>query len=242
MKKFYFAAFLLVATLATSFAQSGRTVDLRNRMVTPTNGMAYTAGATFTVDLWVKNLGTSNLVAGDTLYIAEFVGSTVINAFYGVLGSGAPIPNQLNAGDSVEVLYTTYFSGGTSGTASYCAFVLASYNADITESNATNNSACASLNYTTVGIKELSKSRAGFSLMPNPASDNVSLSFNSSKDQSATTEIYDVTGKMVSSANHAIGFGAQNITVSVADLQPGIYSVQLITSEGRSAMKLVVNR
>lgn len=78
------------------------------------------------------------------------------------------------------------------------------------------------------------------SVFPNPATDRVVISIMGEKTGNASINIYSSQGALVKSRITDILPGTNNITVSVQDLQPGIYFAQVKSPEGNSTHKLII--
>ena len=80
-------------------------------------------------------------------------------------------------------------------------------------------------------------------IYPNPASSYVSVRFNSADDQSVSVSICDLSGKMLVKNNTQTKAGVNVLTLSVSDLQSGVYLLQLKNSDGSVYnSKLVVRK
>lgn len=88
-----------------------------------------------------------------------------------------------------------------------------------------------------VGIKEIGNVIGSFTFYPNPADDNIVINLKDIKAEVKTIAIYDVTGKLMQSI---INTGLQKTIPVTVDYPAGIYYIQLNTSNGVTAKKLVV--
>ena len=80
-------------------------------------------------------------------------------------------------------------------------------------------------------------------IYPNPASSYVSVRFNSIGDQSVSLSICDLSGKMLAHTNTQTQAGVNVVTLSVSDLQSGVYLLQVRNSDGSVFnSKLVVRK
>ncbi|MDD2995309.1 MAG: CotH kinase family protein [Paludibacter sp.] len=80
-------------------------------------------------------------------------------------------------------------------------------------------------------------------IYPNPASSYVSVRFNSIGDQSVSLSICDLSGKMLAHTNTQTQAGVNVLTLSVSNLQSGVYLLQLKNSDGSVYnSKLVVRK
>jgi hypothetical protein len=78
-------------------------------------------------------------------------------------------------------------------------------------------------------------------MYPNPATDFVSLNFSAFVKESALVSVYDNTGRLVVSESFTGTQLRANNNLNVADLAPGVYSVQINIDEkgfiGQSLLK-----
>jgi len=91
-----------------------------------------------------------------------------------------------------------------------------------------------------VGL-ELSEKENSISLFPNPSQNNFTVTFNSTYNNSAELYIKDIYGRIVSSSNHQIATGYNQIN-SVVSLVPGLYLVNIKLEESVFTQKLVISK
>ncbi|MCX6297162.1 MAG: T9SS type A sorting domain-containing protein [Bacteroidetes bacterium] len=92
----------------------------------------------------------------------------------------------------------------------------------------------------TIGIKENVNDLA-LNLFPNPASDNVQVSYTLTAETTVTINLYDVTGKLVASdSKGAQDQGRHFAHINTSDLAKGFYTVKVATGFGQSTSKLIV--
>lgn len=85
------------------------------------------------------------------------------------------------------------------------------------------------------------KNDLALNLFPNPATDNVQVNYTLTSETNVTINLYDVTGKLVSTVsegNQAQGRHFAHINTS--SLAKGFYTVKVETSFGQSTSKLIV--
>ncbi|MGB1041143.1 MAG: T9SS type A sorting domain-containing protein, partial [Flavobacteriales bacterium] len=66
-----------------------------------------------------------------------------------------------------------------------------------------------------------------FNLYPNPANDFVKLDFKTTQSSNSTIRIIDLKGSEVMNLTKSINPGSNLITISTADLNEGIYIIQI---------------
>lgn len=90
---------------------------------------------------------------------------------------------------------------------------------------------------TTTGIND-HKGSVSFTMYPNPASDEVTISYNLASD--ATLKVLDVTGKVV--YEQTVAMGADRLTLSLDQFAAGTYSLNLLGVNINNTQKLVVTK
>lgn len=77
---------------------------------------------------------------------------------------------------------------------------------------------------------------------PNPATDMTSIRFSAESNQTATVQLYGVSGQLIHSTTHEIVSGDNDINVNLSALQAGTYFIKVITSASSSNMIPVVKK
>jgi hypothetical protein len=83
--------------------------------------------------------------------------------------------------------------------------------------------------------KGVQKNPSSLSIAPNPASDDVSLSFFLPTAQKVAIDLYDINGKLVKSigSNFYEANETQKVQLNVSDLDNGLYFIRLTNSDGQ---------
>jgi hypothetical protein len=81
-----------------------------------------------------------------------------------------------------------------------------------------------------------------WTLVPNPATEQVVLQYVSSASQSASIQLVDLTGRVVLEQKADVVEGTNNISLQIGQLQAGVYSVLLQSADGIGQKLLVVVR
>lgn len=90
-----------------------------------------------------------------------------------------------------------------------------------------------------IGLDELS-SLTGLNVFPNPASDEVNVSFNINDASDVTVEVLDLTGKVMETVVNAANVtGVQNAAINIAGYAAGMYVINVTTNEGSIQRKFV---
>lgn len=94
--------------------------------------------------------------------------------------------------------------------------------------------------YAILGIEDQSQLK-DLSYYPNPASDVVTLSFNTDETQNIVCKIVDMSGKVVYQNNFEHNGGSFSETINVSTFAKGIYFLNLETKTGKAGGKLIIN-
>jgi len=99
--------------------------------------------------------------------------------------------------------------------------------------------------YYTVGVDELpqeeSSTDIGVQIYPNPASDNISISFDQPNKSGAFINIYDLGGKLVRSESQDIkSSGTQKVQLNISSLARGTYVLNVVVGDKTGTTKLVI--
>jgi len=90
-----------------------------------------------------------------------------------------------------------------------------------------------------VGI-ELEEAFNEFNLYPNPATEEISISFETNKAENLIVEIISPSGKVMYSNKIDSFTGNYTNTVDVSKFAKGVYFLRLHSSEGAAAKKIIV--
>lgn len=91
----------------------------------------------------------------------------------------------------------------------------------------------------TVGVNEI-ESIQSFSIFPNPANEQVNISFEGVGNASAQVRIIDPIGKVVMSKLINNINGKQNVTFDVANLAAGVYNIEVLSNGKTTQSKMIV--
>ena len=79
-----------------------------------------------------------------------------------------------------------------------------------------------------------------FSVVPNPATNNLSISFMNNKTENSSLKMFNLNGQVVFSENLYQFVGSYAKTIDVSEFPKGIYNLQLISSGGLINKKVVI--
>lgn len=95
------------------------------------------------------------------------------------------------------------------------------------------------------GVNEVSALVANsFVVFPNPATSNVSISFNIAEKNKVTITVYDILGNIVStlSQNNEFEKGNNTISLNTSNLSSGIYTISIDINGSKETKKLIINQ
>ena len=93
----------------------------------------------------------------------------------------------------------------------------------------------------TTNIQEANLRNESFQTYPNPATSNMSISFELTENSQVEVNIYDVVGAKVRSLdNSSFNQGFHTITTDVSDLKKGMYFIQINTGKSQLTEKVFV--
>lgn len=96
---------------------------------------------------------------------------------------------------------------------------------------------CTELN----SIRSINANTSAVNVYPNPTSNGVvNFAYRFSANEEATIRVMDVTGRTVLTETVKGAAGSQNITLNVANLQAGMYNLEIATATGRGVSKFTV--
>ncbi len=225
-------SFFLLTRPSTSIAQ--KKCDLSISIVSPEEGAEFEYGDTARLMISIKNLGPDVVDSSDGIYT--------------LIGGGMNIPHRriqsIAVGDSVvysagwEVNFqdTNYFFNT-------CIFFDKSFENSINDTIAENDTACVNILF-----KGRSTKIAGsdypmipLTLYPNPASDQVMLSWHGERPEQINIIVRDITGRhLFQKAYGKPGQGNQTVAFDISALLPGIYFVEWEQGAERRVGKLMV--
>lgn len=80
------------------------------------------------------------------------------------------------------------------------------------------------------------------SVAPNPTTGNTTIRFSSSTDETATIELYSVSGQFIFALQKTVSSGQNSIDLDLSTLDAGTYFVKVIGGEANSAMIAVMKK
>lgn len=93
---------------------------------------------------------------------------------------------------------------------------------------------------TTASLSEIAQIDATFGMFPNPASTNVSMTFNLKNESDVSVRVLDMAGKVLANRDYASMNGASSINYNTSELKQGIYTVEVTINGERITRRLVI--
>jgi hypothetical protein len=142
----------------------------------------------------------------------------------------------VGSGTLTQVTYDYY-----SGLAKYPLFTISTSTAVIPFAG-TSTQTVVSINsdYQAIGVNELSKDQVSLNVFPNPAKNNLTVSFNNEKGETVSCEFVNAIGQTVRKENLTNDKGVINHNLNISDLQSGVYFVKVSVGSKTSVKKLTI--
>ena len=182
-----------------------------------------------------------------------FTGSATITATgSGVLQlpSGVNFPNALKVVStqtisfssivtgSINAIYYDYYSPANSKAPLFSIQTssISSMLGNTTQTYVTINS-----NYVALGVKEQEDAAAlSLTAFPNPANDNITISYNNPSNEAASYEVISMTGQLVKSEKLNSVSGVNTQTISLSSLESGFYFVVVSVGDKTAYKKITI--
>lgn len=233
MKRIY-ALISLLFVGVMSFAQV-RKADVKIEIIAPQPGTIIVGEIPTTLKVRISNLGPDTLGYGDVFHNTSRLSTFVFDVDSVMLESTFPKGSYID-----YALHPINLSGGPAGEYDLC--ITASFTGEnLTDTNMSNNAPCIKVKYDpNVSIGDMPEEEALVSIFPNPAVNEVRVTYTASESSEAILKIYDITGKvvLVNGYESQIGENAQKVDVST--LAEGVYILELINGEAISRKQLIV--
>ncbi|MBC7861696.1 MAG: T9SS type A sorting domain-containing protein [Bacteroidia bacterium] len=91
-----------------------------------------------------------------------------------------------------------------------------------------------------VGINHEAKKENGLSVYPNPAGENVMLTFENTENENTFVEVYDISGKLLINQKFSTSVGKNFINLDLRSLSNGLYILKVKNSSGEKTKKVSV--
>jgi hypothetical protein len=227
-----------ILSLVFAFAglQAQRNVDLNVAQYSPGPDNIIQNGKPFDITVSLKNLGTADIKASDTIFIFPLLDNNFLisggNPLYKGYTGLTLAPNAsttINAWTGITFTNTTM-----DGKHDWCTFaIIQNRSADsCRDKNTANNTHCVPvwLNKFPAGINPDPSNMivlGGVSAYPNPATSNLTIDYGVTGQSKISITIRDIQGKEVMSVMNAeSAMGAFETKVDVSSLPAGVYIVE----------------
>lgn len=109
------------------------------------------------------------------------------------------------------------------------------------DTDSTNDRMQVLVNLCDVSIRNINANTVALSVYPNPAQNGViNFDYNFSANEVATVNVMDVTGRTVLTQSVKGNAGVQNVSLDIANLNAGMYNLEITTANGRGVSKFTV--
>jgi len=99
----------------------------------------------------------------------------------------------------------------------------------------------SNLNENVVGdLFNMASSESWVRVAPNPAQDNVSLTYNSLSDGQTFIRVFDAQGKLAFERTMTFNKGMNNVNLNLNELENGIYIVEVLKGDSRESVRLLM--
>ncbi len=92
---------------------------------------------------------------------------------------------------------------------------------------------------TSVGVQSSLAAQLGLQVYPNPATNYATLEFTLAAAQNIVFELADVTGRLINTLEYPLAAGTNKLSVSLRDVNAGLYYYRLKTNAGVVSGKLI---
>lgn len=206
----YLCTFLSIGIFAQNITLNPRVVSLQGEL-------------TESMDA-ITSLTNNTIADGDSMFNWTLIEKDLpvgwdynfcdVNDCYLSSTTSSPIPFRLKKGATTNTIKSTIFYNGKSGKGTL-RFAFSSVTNPMLKDTFT-----VTLQIWNVGLSKVKRNASEVSFFPNPAKDNITFKYPSSKN--VEVNIYNVLGSKVKSFNHQ---GAETM-VNISDLQKGIYFIR----------------
>lgn len=247
MKKvLFFSAALL---LGGSYAQAQRLVDLQAILVAPATGATITSGQQFSIDVTVKNVGTTQLKATDTVAVIFYIdnANNILRD-----GNNNPIGGSftgqvMNPNDTKSVPLNLTMTHSISGQHSFCAIAVPiNRSTDSVKDNViANNVACNNVTFagaTSVGQIYATVSKHSVSAAyPNPATGTFGFDVKMGEHAMVEVKLVDLAGRVVLAESRGQqSAGAHSFKFNPGNTPAGIYLYEVKIGDEKFHGKLTL--
>lgn len=248
MKRLCYLLVLMCITASSLSAQ--RRVDLALHLIYPTPLDSIPTGLGFNLKVSVKNVGTTNFEAPDSMLIFLRYDNDTLPIIGPVLTTGYLVVTgqQFKPNDSVVVDYPSSFGYPLGNRiVRVCGIVMPKAGPGRTamiDENEEDNKDCADVyvKRDPSNVPVVSREAIDAVIFPNPAHGAAQLGFRLTKPSVASALIKDITGRTVATvAEEKYPAGQQQMALPIAHLPAGVYSFHLQVNGLSTAGKFTIH-
>lgn len=259
MKRIFYSGLALFGILASASSVSAQTVDVAVVMISPSGTEASPSSIpctdSFNYEFLLINKGPAAIGALDTVYFySPFVGDGFANI---TAHGGVAIPADdtiVHYAGKMKRSQIVRLADPTDGTWLFAPFANGTYfygvqfagfgnSSVITDGDETNDGDAAYVKIDcTTGIKDVNFSKTALNIYPNPASNQISFTNEFKATGTAVVKVTDIAGRTVKTINLGKqNAGSKTFNVDIAELNNGMYYIELTTDDTRSISKFTKN-
>ncbi len=178
-----------------------------------------------------------------SMMVYDHVARAIEPSFSGFAGS---FPGTVAAGSSHAVNQYFNLPAGWNADSMHIVVMLVAPNGQIdnagkaTIAEAITNGYVSGTSTSGVGLTEMNQVDETFMLYPNPATTQVALAFNLKNESQVAVRVMDMAGKVLASRTYEGMNGANSINYNTANLNAGIYTVEVLVNGERITRRLVI--
>lgn len=182
--------------------------------------------------------GAGNPIVG---YVHNHVVRSVASSSY--FGSSGQFPSSINSGDSFEFTYTVYVNPNWDINELHIVGIVGRFEGPSAGQREVLNAEEVGFS-TLVGIESPALGSKFLDAYPNPFSGNIQFSFELSKNENLSVEIYNTLGQKVETvASGMMNQGVHTLNWNAGSAENGVYIARLTTESGANATKkIILNR
>ena len=182
--------------------------------------------------------GAGNPIVG---FVHNHVVRSVASSSY--FGSSGQFPATINAGDSFEFTYTIYINPNWDINELHLVGIVGRFEGPSAGQREVLNAEEVGFS-TLVGLDEAVAGSRFLDAYPNPFSDRIQFSFELTKTEELSVEIYNTLGQKVETlATGIMNQGVHTLNWRAGNAENGVYIARLTTSSGANATKkIILNR
>jgi hypothetical protein len=91
-----------------------------------------------------------------------------------------------------------------------------------------------------LGIEKLADSKYQVAVYPNPATNQITIAANFSRNENINADIFSISGSLISKTESK--YTGEPLSINISALEAGIYFVRISTKEYTSTKKIIISK